>query len=323
VATFKPLRKSDLRILALTTLTALFVWTFNALNKDNYTTWINFPLEVQFEQENVVAVKAPPASVRVSITGMGWNLLQKRLGINVQPILRELRRPTEIKYLTARSLRRHIEENLQSVQVNYLEPDTIFFDYDTLLRKNAVVLVDSSGLKMEPGYRRISPFQIEPYFTAYVGAKRIVEKQSDTLWIHPQESEIEDNFEDKFGIRYEKSDLLHLEPERVQLKFRVAKFVERRALLPVQPLNFPEDSSAYPTPDTVEVRFFVREEHKERPLPDSLFAQVDREAYFEGDTAFVPEVVLPPFCVDAQSLDTLYLFKDEKKKKSRNYRRNW
>lgn len=322
MATFKPLRKADLRILALTTLTAVFVWVFNALNKDNYTTWINFPLEVQFEQENVVAVKEPPAYVRVSITGMGWNLLQKRLGISVQPILRELRRPTEIKYLTARSLRMHIEENLQSVQVNYLEPDTIFFDYDTLLRKTATVLVDSSGIAMEPGYRRISSFQIEPYFTTYVGAKRVVEKQPDTLWIHPQESEIEDNFEDKFGIRYEKSDLLHLEPERVQLKFRVAKFVERRAFLPVQALNFPEDLSAYPTPDTVEVRFFVREEHKERPLPNSLFAQVDLNQHVEEDTAFIPAVFLPPFCVDAQSLDTLQLFKDEKKKKSRHYRRN-
>src|SRR5436190_17094022 len=75
---------------------ATVFWFFNALNK-NYTTNINFPIAFEFNQDNYVAVRPLPQVVRVNVTGMGWSLFRKSVGLNVPPLVVPLERPAETK----------------------------------------------------------------------------------------------------------------------------------------------------------------------------------------------------------------------------------
>ena len=69
----------------LCVFTATIFWFFNALNK-TYTTNINFPLAFDYDSENFIPVEGLPQTVRLNVTGNGWELFKRSTGVKQDPL---------------------------------------------------------------------------------------------------------------------------------------------------------------------------------------------------------------------------------------------
>ncbi|MBZ0247597.1 MAG: hypothetical protein K8H85_16765, partial [Cyclobacteriaceae bacterium] len=74
--------RTNWKALSLCLLAALVFWFFNALNKD-YSTNLRFSVNFLFDQERYVAVEPLPKEVFMNVSGNGWDLLRKSLGVNL------------------------------------------------------------------------------------------------------------------------------------------------------------------------------------------------------------------------------------------------
>jgi len=86
---------SNIKVVVLCIVAATTFWVLNALNKDNYSTIVDYPIQWKFDEENYVAVKALPKNIQIQITGNGWDLLRKYFNISSTPYSIQLDSPAE------------------------------------------------------------------------------------------------------------------------------------------------------------------------------------------------------------------------------------
>jgi hypothetical protein len=65
-------------------------WFFNALNKD-YTTTLNFPLQLNYDESKYRIVDKVDTKVKLVVSGYGWNLIMYSLGFFDKPLNIELK----------------------------------------------------------------------------------------------------------------------------------------------------------------------------------------------------------------------------------------
>src|SRR5687767_9682749 len=92
--------RKNWKAVVLCVLAATVFWFFNSLNK-RYTTNITFPVTFDYDDENYIAVKPLPSSVRINVTGVGWDLFRRSLGIKIPPLVIPIDRPAEVKKIPA------------------------------------------------------------------------------------------------------------------------------------------------------------------------------------------------------------------------------
>src|SRR6478609_9977380 len=123
-------------------MAATVFWFFNALNK-NYSTNISFPLAFEYNQENYVPVTQLPSTVRLNVSGLGWDLLRKSSGLKVPPLTIPLERPTEIRKIVGSTLPALLSTQLEGFQINFVLTDTLRVDIDEKVKKKFGVTIDS------------------------------------------------------------------------------------------------------------------------------------------------------------------------------------
>jgi hypothetical protein len=57
-------------------LAAALFWLLNALNKEGYSVNVEYPIQFSFDDSHYIATTALPRTVRVNVSGDGWNLLR-------------------------------------------------------------------------------------------------------------------------------------------------------------------------------------------------------------------------------------------------------
>ena len=114
-----PLR-IDGKILVLSLLSASSFWLLNALNK-RYTTQLSLPLRLEYENEGLVTVRAAPKSLRLNLTGVGWDIIGRSdwLGAS-SPLKLSLAEPTFVKNFPKKVLFSTFSEQLRPLRLNYI-----------------------------------------------------------------------------------------------------------------------------------------------------------------------------------------------------------
>jgi YbbR domain-containing protein len=88
-----PQKLSNLKVVVLCIAAATTFWILNALNKDDYTTVVDYPIELSYDKEKYMAVEKEPAQIQIEIRGNGWDLLRKYFKLNTLPFLVSLENP--------------------------------------------------------------------------------------------------------------------------------------------------------------------------------------------------------------------------------------
>ena len=203
----------------LSLLGATTFWFFNELNKE-YTTRLIYPLKFNFERDSVVIIEPLPETIKIDVTGGGWNLLRRTfLLFNPTPLTFDLDNPTLIRFYSRSTLLPLVRAQLSELKVNYLMTDTIYFHIEEKLSKKVAVKVDSSSIQLKEDYRIISSIAITPDTLEFVGPRSFIDSLQSPFIIPISERAIDDEFDEGIDVPVIKEDIIFSDPDEVQVIF--------------------------------------------------------------------------------------------------------
>ncbi|MCH7409598.1 YbbR-like domain-containing protein [Belliella sp. DSM 111904] len=277
-----PRTAANMKVVALCFLAASTFWFLNALNKDNYNTVVDYPIEIIFDSEEFMAVEKLPTKVKIEINGNGWDLLRKYFNVNESPFLIEINNPATKNHILSSEIRRSLAENISPTTLVSMVSDTIKFKIDKIVTRKVKVEPDTSGNIIAKNHRILGEIEINPTTLNIKGPTSVLEKLEGSLKIKLGEDKINKNFEKSIpvAIPSEWEDFLSLEEESVQVKFNIVQLLEGNKRLKINKINFPENVSLVQEPNNVMMYYLIEE-----PKVEQL-KQMDLEAilnYYNRD----------------------------------------
>ncbi len=249
--------KKDLKVVLLCFIGATVIWLFNALNK-NYTTDVSCPIAYEFDRTNLVVVKSPPPKININVSAGGWNLLRRTLLFTRYPVKLELQNPASTHFILGSSLITSLSDQLTELTVNSVETDTLFYDIQTRKDKTLTGKINRKSFTLKDFYRVVGPITINPGEFKISGPEKMIDTLPNDFEISIDEDGIDKPFSDFIKLDYLNSKLVSFTPQEVHVSFNVERFILKRIKLPVVPVNFPKDSSAYLADPWINANFAVR-----------------------------------------------------------------
>ncbi len=235
-------RLSNLKVVVLCVAAATTFWILNALNKDNYTTVVDYPIEWEFDQENFVAVKPLPKSVQIQISGNGWDLLRKHFKLNEPPFIITLAEPSGRDFILTSDLRRPLGEFITPTLLESLLEDSINFQIDKIETRRVSPILDSTGFTLAKNVEIEGKVSFSPDKLTLTGPTSLLDQYKEGFPVILKENKIGDNFSSQVPVSIPKNlaALIQLQEESVQVSFSVIKFLEGNKRLKVSKINFPK-----------------------------------------------------------------------------------
>lgn len=260
---FPSTKEGNLKVIFLCIFTATTFWFFNALNKADYTTRINYPIAFDYNKDSTVLLSQLPEDITIQVTGGGWNLLRKTILFDRQPVAIELEEPITTKFITAQSITDLVENKLDDVRLDYIVTDTLFINIDKAATKKVRLAVDTSKIQLANNYRIISNILITPDTARLQGPASLISEAPDTVYVDMPEDPISENFSEEVPVASMESEHIRITPEIVDVHFNVAPFSLYKTQIAMTPLNFPEDSTVYLERESVTISFWLQNNYVE------------------------------------------------------------
>lgn len=263
-----------MKVVALCFLAAATFWLLNALNKDNYNTVVDLPIDIIYDKEEFMAVEKTPERIKIEINGNGWDLLRKYFNVNETPFVIEINNPATKDYILTSEIRRSLAESISPSTLISIVTDTIHFRIDKVVSRKIKVELDTTSNTLAENFRFAGLIAIDPTIINVKGPTSALEKLDGKIKIPLSEDRIKSNFNKIIPISVT-SDLetfLTFEEESVQVKFDVVQFLEGNKRLKINKTNFPENVSLLQEPNNV-MMFYLIDERNINGLQD-----VDYEA---------------------------------------------
>lgn len=282
------------KVVLLSLLGATTFWFFNELDKE-YTTRLIYPLKFNFERDSVVVMQPLPESIKVDVSGGGWNLLRRTFILfNPTPLTIDLDNPTLIRFYSRSTLLPVVRDQLSELQVNYLMTDTLYFHIEEKLSRKVAVQIDSSAIQMREDYRIISAVTTSLDSVEFIGPRSFIDSLQSPFIIRISESSIDDDFDESIEVPLADEDVIRAIPDEINVVFEVERFDRLSVAVPFDRLNFPEDSSALPVVDQIEVNFTVPRSQKKDYEASDFGITVDFNLLDEKDSTIFPIMIYSP-----------------------------
>jgi hypothetical protein len=291
---FLPHSNDTIKVVVLCIVTATTFWFFNALN-DNYSTRISYPIKFTYPDSSLVVVEELPKKVSINVSGGGWNLLRKTFWFTITPVEVPLEEPVKTKYILGNSLYSLIADQMNEIQLNYVENDTLRIEIDSIRTANSKLSIDSTKISLAEGYRIISTIKKSHDSASFSGPERFIKGIPEEVFIDIEEENISSNYSEDIYLPTFGSSLVNRKPVEVNVSFEVAKFIQQELMLPFEKINLPADSNAYIFSDSLaRISFKIQEKLAGNFNLDSIQLVVDFERINAQDSTASPVLTLVP-----------------------------
>jgi hypothetical protein len=250
--------KRDLKVVLLCILGGTMIWVLNALNK-NYTAVIKCPVRYEYDQDSIIIVSPPPDKIDLNVSAGGWNLMRRTLFFSRFPATLKVYNPVGNHYLLGTTLAPALSEQLVDLHINNVETDTLYFDIQTKKQKVLIGKVDRERINLKENYRIVGPININPGEFTVTGPDKLIDALPEYFEIMIDRNEIDRPFNREIKLDLFLSDHASFDPEEIRISFNVELFLEKEFYIPIIPVNFPDDSSAYIVEPQMRVKFQVSE----------------------------------------------------------------
>lgn len=270
-----PKKLSDLKVVVLCIAAATTFWILNALNKDDYNTVVDFPVEFLYDREEFIPVKKVPKSLQLEISGNGWDLLRKYFNFNTQPYPIPLKNPSSSHYILTSDLKRSLGEFLSPTQLISVLDDSLKYEINKVEMKQIRPELDSTSYTLAKNHRINGKVIFTPKIITVKGPSSILEKLGNTLPVKLDESKIDDDLEKNISLSIPKDyrDLVTIEDPEIKVTFEVIAFLEGNKRLKIKKLNFP-NSVTLANEETIIMVSYLVDERKVAQLKDVEFAAI-------------------------------------------------
>jgi hypothetical protein len=301
-----PKRRQDVKVVGLCLMAATTFWFLNALNRD-YSTRISCPIRFNYDDSTYIATKPLPTQVRLSVTGYGWNLLKKTLGINNEPIEYPIIRPLRTKYVTAPFLLTAVSEQLQGLRINYVVEDTLHLDFDRLVRKTIQIKVDSASINLDKNYFLTGPITVTPAQVTFQGPATILSEMGSVIKIKVPTQGIDEDYDETLEVPYPEDALVKPNVDKVTVHFPVESLVSGSREIPIRKINFPNANGSTLYGQPVRVTYSVRQKDAERIAPGDFDIVADFQNLKPADSTIVLLIEKKPSFIRNISLKVPYI----------------
>jgi hypothetical protein len=283
------------KAVVLCVFAATIFWFFNALNK-TYTTTINFPLAFEFDRQNFIPVGGLPQSVRLNVTGNGWELFKRSTGVKMDPLEIPLERPAETKKIVGNGLNYAFSNQMTGLQINHVLSDTLYLDIEPRVGRWLKLAIDSIEYNLKEGYGLASEIAVMPDSAYVEGPERIVNKIKEPLILNIPQRNIDEQYIESIPVELPYPDLYIPPPATVSVMFNVEEMITVRDSIPVSIEHIPAGVSDVMKSGKIPVTLSVPESFVEGLRADSLKAVLDLQGFVGGTTKILPRVDgLPPY----------------------------
>ena len=218
-------------------------WVLNALNKDNYSTIVDYPVQWEYDQKNYIPVKPLPENIQIQISGNGWDLLRKYFNISgtAYPIL--LQSPAEKKYLLSADLKRSLGEFITPTQLENVLGDTIHYQIDRIVTKTLRPVLDSLSYSFDKNISLEGKVNFIPDQLEITGPSSVLEAFEGNYPVALNASKINADFSGKVKLTVDESltQLVQLKQKEIQVSFSVLSYLEGNKRLKIKKVNFPSN----------------------------------------------------------------------------------
>lgn len=199
---------------------ATIFWFFNALNK-NYTTNITFPVSFDYNVENYIAVRPLPHQVKINVTGIGWDLFRRSIGIKVSPLVIPLERPSEVKKIVGSTLPMLFVNQLERLQINFVLTDTLFIALEPKASRWISLKLDTPSLLFRDGHTIVTKPVIRPDSIYIEGPFKLVQSISEPFYLKIDDRNIDRNYSEEMEVKFLNQELILRNPPVVSVSFEV------------------------------------------------------------------------------------------------------
>ncbi len=218
--------KTDYRAVVVSLLVAILFWVMNALNKENYTQKIAFPLRFNYNDSLYIPTQPLPEKVSVNVSGNGWSLLRKALALDITPIYYTVKKPLQTKFLNTSTLTDSLSEHIKDVKVNYVIADRFDLEFERRVHKTITLKVDSLHIPLHEGFVVSSLINLHPTSIEVDGPESAFTELGEFLYIKVPGRRIQENFDEEIKIPLPKNTNLKASKERVQVSFEVSELLK-------------------------------------------------------------------------------------------------
>ncbi len=191
----------SIKVYVVCLLAATFFWLMNTLNKREYSLSLQYPVQFIYNNEDFIPVQPLPKTVKVSVTGNGWKLLQKSwLSFRINPVSYVVKNPLNATIVNSSALVDEIAESLPDVKVNHVVADTFELAFEQRVNKVIHIRVDSADIDLKDGYVISSFLNISPSVIMVEGARSEVTTYPDTIWVKIPETKIQNDYDESLRL---------------------------------------------------------------------------------------------------------------------------
>jgi hypothetical protein len=285
---FLPQSNDTIKVVVLCFVTATTFWFFNALN-DNYSTRISYPIKFTFPDSSLVVVNELPKKVSINVSGGGWNLLRKTFWFTITPVEVPLEDPVNQNYILGNSLYSLIADQMNEIQLNYVENDTLRIEIDSIRTVTTKLSVDSAAINLDENFRIVSTIKKSHDSATFSGPERFIRTIPKELLIDIEQEKISNNFSEEIYLPTFGSSLVNRNPVEVEVSFKVSRFIKQELMMPFKRINVPADSNAYIFRDSLaRISFDIEERLAGNYDLDSIQLAIDFEKISPSDSTVTP-----------------------------------
>jgi hypothetical protein len=246
-----------------------------------------------------------PEEISLNVTGVGWNLFRRSIGVNIPSLMIPLERPSEIRKIVGSTLPGFIADQLVELKINFVLTDTIFVNIQPKAGRWISLQIDTViNTRVAPEYGIQSEVTIVPDSIFIEGPIGMVTAIREPHTVSLQESDISKNFDEEVEVVFD-SEIIKRDPPTVHISFVVDKLTEVVDTISLELINLPASSKNIQAIEKIVCTFRLSEEMANSFRPDSIKAIVDLSGIAKGKHKLMPRVIgLPPF-VEAVKIDSV------------------
>jgi hypothetical protein len=284
--------KSNWKAVVLCLFTATVIWFFNSLNK-NYTTTISFPVSFDYDRENFVTIRPLPLSVRINVTGIGWNLFRRSAGVRVPALVIPLENPAEVKKIVGSTLPAFFANQLADFQINFVITDTLHIAIEPKMTRKLGLSVEVPSGFIRKGYVLVSDLRVEPDSISLEGPQTLMQGLPDPVKLQLSQRDIDENFNETIDVRFLNDELIKRAPSAVTVAFEVEELVEVSDSVALEVINAPKEVREVQL-GKIPFKMTMPASAAEFFESDSLKAVIDLTDFKKGEAKVLPRLVGTP-----------------------------
>jgi hypothetical protein len=296
--------RTNWKAVALCFVAAAIFWLFNSFNK-NYATNIRFPLRFDYAQEKFIPLTTLPHDISINVSGNGWDLFRKSIGLQLPQLSIQLQRPTEVKKIVAGSLTPIFSEQLGAgLKINYIVVDTLRLQIDELDTHKFKLVADLSQVSFKEGYGRISPVVILPDSVKLQGPKSLLHQLPDSIALVLPKTNLDERLRKEVEVSIPNATVIDRNPKAASVMFEVGPLLTIETYVSLNVFN---SSAKVSYVDSVKIDVSIPKIQEEKFKEDqpAMQAVVDLKNKPKGTYRLIPQVRgLAPY-IQVISIDSI------------------